>query len=148
MGLISLAERRRFRGADAKFAHWSHTALVVSDDGALVEAESSGVALNSIERYRDDEYHLVRLGPEFSAASRELSVDYARAQVGQGFGYLAALSAAVFLVFGVPLRISRGKHQICSELVVHALQKGGLLLDADAQMVLPADLARIYRASP
>jgi hypothetical protein len=28
-GLISLAQRRRFRGADAVYAHWSHAALIV-----------------------------------------------------------------------------------------------------------------------
>jgi hypothetical protein len=28
-GLISLAQKRRFRGADAVYAHWSHAALIV-----------------------------------------------------------------------------------------------------------------------
>ena len=34
--LISLAERRRFRGANAPYAHWSHAALIVDGDGWLV----------------------------------------------------------------------------------------------------------------
>jgi uncharacterized protein YycO len=54
-GLISLAQKRRFKGADAVYAHWSHTALVVDKDGSLVEAEITGVRQNPISRYRDDE---------------------------------------------------------------------------------------------
>jgi hypothetical protein len=42
----------------------------------------------------------------------------------------------------------RGDHQICSGLVVRALQNGGLLADADPALMLPADLAKIYDARP
>jgi hypothetical protein len=38
----------------------------------------------------------------------------------------------------------RRNHQICSGLVVRALQKGGLLQGADPDLMLPADLAKIY----
>lgn len=147
-GLISFAQKRRFRGDDAIYAHWSHSALVVGVDGALVEAESAGVRLSPIARYKDDEYHLVRLGPGFSHAARGRAIDYANAQVGMGFGYLAALGATVFLLVGLPLRIARGNHQICSELVVHALQKGGLMQNADPALMLPADLAKLNDARP
>src|SRR5665213_491530 len=81
-GLISLAEKRRFRGADAPYAHWSHSALVVGTDGALVEAESTGVRRSPISRYKDDEYHLVRLGPEFEPAGRSEAVEYSNAHMG------------------------------------------------------------------
>jgi hypothetical protein len=42
----------------------------------------------------------------------------------------------------------RRNHQICSGLVIRALQKGGLLPDADPDLMLPADLAKIYQARP
>jgi uncharacterized protein YycO len=93
-GLISLAQRRRYKGADAVFAHWSHTALVVDEEGSLVEAEITGVRQNPISRYRAAEYHLVRLGPEFSSAGRAAAVSYAREQVGQGFGFLELFGRA------------------------------------------------------
>src|SRR6202049_3493339 len=102
-GLISLGEKRRFRGADAVYAHWSHCALVVGKDGAVVEAESTGVRRSPISRYRDDEYHLVRLGPLFSPEGRSRAVEYAEAQVGQAFGYLALVGAAVFVLVGLSL---------------------------------------------
>ena len=147
-GLISLGEKRRFRGPDAAYAHWSHCALVVGADGALVEAESTGVRRSPISRYKEDEYHLVKLGPEFTPEGRKLAVAYTEARVGQGFGYLALVGAALFVLFGWPLRLMRGDHQICSGLVVRALQKGGLLQDADPGLMLPADLAKIYNARP
>ena len=65
-GLISLAQKRRFKGPDAVYAHWSHTAMITEKDGSLVEAELTGVRQNPISRYRSNEYHLVRLGKEFS----------------------------------------------------------------------------------
>jgi len=139
--LISAGQRWRFRGAEAVYAHWSHSALVVGRDGALVEAESTGVRQSPISRYRTNEYHLVRLGPEFGADGRRRSVDYANAQVGKAFGYLALLGSAIFLLTGWSLRLTRADHQICSGLVVRALHAGGLLLDLDPDITLPADLA-------
>jgi uncharacterized protein YycO len=145
-GLISFGEKRRFRRADGVYAHWSHCALVVGKDGALVEAESTGVRRSPVSRYKDDEYHLVRLGPAFPLDGRDRAVEYAEAQVGQAFGYLALVGAALFLLFGLPLRLMRGNHQICSGLVVRALQRGGLMPEADPSLMLPADLAKSSRS--
>jgi uncharacterized protein YycO len=147
-GLITVAERRRFRGADAVYAHWSHCALLVADDGSLVEAEDTGVRRSPISKYKADEYHLVRLGRAFDSRGRELAVGYANAQVGQAFGYFALFGAATFLLTGLPVQLIRRDHQICSGLVVRALQAGGLLRDLDPSLTLPADLAKIYDARP
>ncbi len=146
--LISLAERRRFHGADEPYAHWSHAALVVDERGALVEAESRGVTLSPASKYHDDEYHLVRLGPEFGPAGRTEAAAYAESQVGQAFGYLELVGAALHLLFGWPLRWMRGDHQICSGLVTRALQRGGLVPELDPALTLPADLAKRFDVRP
>jgi uncharacterized protein YycO len=147
-GLISQAEKRRFRRAEVVFAHWSHAAIVVGTDGSLVEPEVMGVIRSPISRYRDDEYHLVRLGPEFQPEGRERAVAYALKQVGQAFGFLAMLGASVYLVFGRPLRLMRRNHQTCSGLVVNALHEGGMLSDLDPLLTLPADLAKAFDVRP
>ena len=146
--LISLGEKLRFRGADAVYAHWSHCALVVDERGSLVEAETRGVIRSPISKYRDDEYHLVRLGPDLAPPARQRAVDYSTAQVGKAFGFLALFGVSLFLLFGWPLRLQRRDHQICSELVVRALQAGGLMPEVDASLMLPADLAKRYDARP
>jgi len=95
-GLISLAEKRRFRGADAVYAHWSHSAVVES--GAhVIEAEAGGIVRSPISKYRDDEYHLVRLDGEIDAAGRERATAYAKSRLGEGFGYLDMLGLAIYL---------------------------------------------------
>ncbi len=146
--LISQAQRRRFRGPDAVYAHWTHTAFVVGEDGALVEAEAMGVKLSPIAKYREYEYHLVRLGDEFARPDRDRAVAYANRQVGQAFGFLNMFGAALFLLFGLPLRLMRGEHQVCSALVVRALQAGGEVLDMDPDLTLPADLAKRFEVRP
>jgi hypothetical protein len=147
-GLISLAQKRRFKGPDAVYSHWSHAALIVDKDGILVEAEMMGVTLSPISKYRDDEYHLVRLGPEFTSEARARAVAFARGQVGQGFGYLDMVGAILYLLFGWPLRLVRRNHEICSSLVVRALQAGGLVPELDPALTLPADLAKLFDIHP
>jgi hypothetical protein len=147
-GLIAMSEKLRFRGPDAVYAHWSHCALVVAGDGAVVEAETLGVERSPISKYESAEYHLVRIGPEFGREGRKRAADYADTQVGQAFGFLALAGAALFLLCGLHLRLMRQNHQICSGLVARALQEGGLLNGADPALMLPADLAKIYDIRP
>jgi len=42
----------------------------------------------------------------------------------------------------------RRNHQICSSLVVRSLQMGGLLTELDADLTLPADLAKRFGVTP
>jgi hypothetical protein len=147
-GLISLAQKRRFRGADAVYAHWSHSALIVDEHGSVVESEIMGVRRNPITRYQADEYHLVRLGPAFSSEGRARAVEFAKQQIGQGFGFLDMFGLGVYLLFGWPLRLSRSGHEICSGLVVRALQAGGLFKELDPLLTLPADLAKLFDVRP
>ena len=142
-GLISLAQKRRFRGRDAVFAHWSHSAVVASGD-SVIEAEIRGIVRSPISKYREDEYHLVRLGDELDTGARERVVGYATRQLGQAFGYLDMIGASLYLLFGRPVRWVRRHHEICSSLVVRALQEGGLLNELDPALTLPADLAKRF----
>ena len=141
--LISLAQKRRFRGPESRFAHWSHAALV-DRDRSVIEAEIRGIVRSPIAKYRDDEYHLVRLGDALDAAARERVVGYADSQLGQAFGFLDMFGASIYLLTGLPVRMVRRHHEICSSLVVSALQQGGLLRELDPALTLPADLAKRF----
>lgn len=146
-GLISQAEKRRFKGADAPFAHWSHAAII-GEGGTVIEAETRGVERSPITKYRDDEYRLVRLDGELDDAARRRVVAYANGRIGEAFGYLDLMGAAVYLLTGWPLRLVRKQHEICSSLVVRALQRGGLLEELDPAITLPADLAKRFDVRP
>src|ERR1700738_1668740 len=63
------------RNGDRPFAHWSHAGIIVSPQGHLVEVLHTGVALSSIEKYRNEEYHYVYL--DLSTADRTRASRYA-----------------------------------------------------------------------
>jgi hypothetical protein len=75
-------------------------------------------------------------------------VAFATKHVGQGFGFLDMFGASVYLLTGWPLRLVRSGHEICSGLVVTALQAGGLVPELDAALTLPADLAKLFDVRP
>jgi uncharacterized protein YycO len=130
------------------YAHWSHAALIVDTDGTLVETEVPGIRRNPISRYHADEYHLVRLGSRVSPEGRARGVVFAECQVGQAFGFLDMFGAILFLLSGRPLRLVRRNHEICSSLVVRALQEGGLVPELDPALTLPGDLAKLFDVRP
>ena len=117
---------------------------MVETSDSVIEAEIRGVVRSPILKYRDDEYHLVRLDGELDAGSRERVVAYATQQIGEAFGFLDMLGASVYLLFGRPVHMVRRHHEICSSLVVRALQEGGLLKELDPALTLPADLAKRF----
>ena len=51
---IQAGERVRFGNTD--FARWTHSTLVVSEDGDIVEAIESGVSKRNIAKYTDTDY--------------------------------------------------------------------------------------------
>ena len=141
--MISLAQQRRFRGRDAAYAHWSHCAIAAPGD-TVIEAEATGIVRSPITKFRADEYRVVRLDGRLDAKARERVVAYAERQIGQAFGFLDMLGDLVSLLLGRPVRLVRRNHEICSSLVVRALQEGGLLRELDPALTLPADLAKRF----
>jgi hypothetical protein len=146
--LISLAQRRRFRGPARPFAHWSHAALVVAADGTLVEAEGRGVTRSSLARYHETEYHLVRMDGRLDDEQRAAAARAAAGWVGEGFGYLVMLSQLIWLLTGIRVRWRRREHQVCSGLVARALVLAGQGFRRDPAFMLPADLAEAYGVRP
>ena len=141
--LISRAQKARFHGPDAEYAHWSHAGVIAPGD-SVIEAEADGIVRSPISKYRPGEYRIVTLGDQLDARARERVVAYAASQIGQAFGYLDMFGAYVYLLTGLPLRVVRRHHEICSSLVVRSLQEGGLLTELDPALTLPADLAKRF----
>ena len=146
--MIRSGQRLRFRGADRPFAHWSHSAIIVGEDGAIVEAEASGVKRDQLSKYKDSEYHLVRLGDTADARDRRQAVAYAERLVGQAFGFGEMAAVSVDVLSGRRISFTRKSHLICSALVARALERTDAIFEVDPAGMLPADLAKHYGVKP
>jgi uncharacterized protein YycO len=146
--LIRSGQRLRFRGADRPYAHWSHSAIIVSGEGAIVEAEASGVKRDQLSRYKDTEYHLVRLRDTAGARDRRQAVAYAERLVGQAFGFGEMVAVSFNILSGRRLSFTRKSHLICSALVARALERTDAIFELDPAGMLPADLAKHYGVKP
>src|SRR5436309_3561990 len=55
---IRFFQRLRYRTQENRpFAHWSHTAFIVTSSGLMIEGTPTGVVMSTIEKYRSREYH-------------------------------------------------------------------------------------------
>jgi uncharacterized protein YycO len=142
--LIRVAQK--IRGRERKYSYWSHAAVIIDQEGTLVEAESKGVITSPLSKYHPEEYQLVRLGDSADARDREQVVAFARSVIGQPFGFLDMFSVGLSLLTGAKLNISYESHLMCSALVAKALERTSALFDDEAAHMLPADLARYYGA--
>jgi uncharacterized protein YycO len=140
--LIRVAQK--IRGRERKYSYWSHAAVIVGADGALVEAETKGVILTNLSEYGEREYHLVRLGGSADKRDRRQVVAFAQSLVGQPFGFLDMFSVALSLLTGAKVNVSYRSHLMCSALVARALERTSAIFDDEPAHMLPADLARYY----
>ena len=139
---IQLAERLRWNGG----ARWNHAAIITDVDKVagkiqIVQAESRGVTckwFNSPGDIAPNGQVLVirRRQPDYLK-----SVEFAKAQVSDPYGYLTILSIAVNIVAPWFLTVRKPGTWICSALVAESLRAGGWLHDwQDIYMVSPAQL--------
>jgi uncharacterized protein YycO len=143
--LIMAGERSRF--GDTSFALWSHSFLIVSTDGRIVEANEGGIEERDIREYAGRD--VVIVDTQASRAQRALAVQFARRQVGEAYGILDFVSLALQAILGWNLSISVNQQMICSELVARATEKYIDAYPLPAQSMMPADLAHYWgKADP
>lgn len=144
--LIRCLVRIRYRARrDRPYTYWSHTALVVSGAGHMVEVNPRGVVRSHIRLYRDRDYHYVRL--DLPDAARTAAVQFARSCVGQKYSVRNFLLLTLSGVVGDRIRMPDSGHQ-CASLVVGALQQAGIRFDRKPTDMTPADLARHFGVTP
>jgi hypothetical protein len=140
-------ERMRYRAdADRAFAHWSHAAIVVGGNGLLVEVLHDGVALATLEKYREQEYHYLQL--DLSEGDRRDAAHYACACLRQRYGASSFLLFALSLLCGDCWRIPDRGQQGCVALIVRALRRAGMTFEREPADMMPADLAKQFGVLP
>jgi uncharacterized protein YycO len=147
--LIRVGQRLRYRGQRAKYAHWSHAALVVDATGQIIEALGRGVTRSNISEYKNVEYHLVKLTTAIPP-DRAHAVEFAAycATAHERYGWLTIVSIAFSFVTGSKLSFGIDGEQICSGLVARCLERAGEIFDQDPSHLPPAGLAEHWNVQP
>lgn len=136
----------RFHGPDSKYTYWNHAAIVVGDDGAIIEALGSGVQKRNISVYEPTQRTLV--GITASDEDRNEACAFAESACGAKYGYLTIVSIAYSLITGGKFSFIFEGQQICSGLVARSLERTGLIFDTEPSHIMPANLAKLYDVNP
>lgn len=146
--VIYAFQRRRFpRPEDRPYTHWSHAALVTSEAGRLVEAGPRGLVAQSLAKYRNAEYHYVRV--EAPLRGRWRAAALAERCVGQRYAVLTFLALGLSALLGDRLPVADRGQQTCVALVARALRlMTGIALPRAAAAMMPADLAKLLDITP
>ena len=142
--LIRFGQRLRIHGADRKYTHWSHAALVVSENGDLIEANKPGVIRTHVRDYKHVEYKVVHV--KATPDDRRQAVEFAQWALDTH----CKIGRAIFVSIGLSI-LTGGKFSffvdgttVCSGLVARAQERAGAIFNRAPTHIMPADLAKYY----
>jgi hypothetical protein len=132
------------------YRRFSHTALVIAEDGELAEAIARGVVRSPIAKYDQADYVVVRAGVDehdrgqvLAFAEAVLGVrGFPKAKTRYGFWTFAGL--ALYCVTGAQLCVQLAGTAICSGFVSDALTRAGFIWARPPFSMMPADLAQHF----
>lgn len=116
--LIRDGERARGDGGDT----WTHSALIVTPAGDLVEALQQGVVRSHISKYDGARTKVLSLGVPANDPRRAYAVRHALSLDGDGYGVLDFLSLAFSVLFRDRFSAHIDGMPICSELVARSVE--------------------------
>ena len=145
--MIRFGQKLRIHGSDRRHVRWTHAALIVDRDGSLIEAVGTGVRRWHLDRYREDDYVVVRI--HTSKENRDEVVRFAEWALERGSSYsrLSTVSIALSMLTGSRLTFFIDGQFVCSGLVARALERTGSIFDRDSAHIAPADLAKYFLAA-
>ena len=115
-------------------------------DGAIVEAGTTGVVLQHVEKYRDEDYRYVTI--QATPEQRRRAVRFAIERVGSRYGNLLLANLVVSPLTRGRVRFENAGCEMCGTLVAHALACAGQGFGRLPADMLPADLALHYGVTP
>ena len=128
---------------------WTHSALIVSADGDLVEALAQGVVRSPMRKYLGVPTRVVSLGIPADDPRRAYAVRYALAACGEPYGVVDFISLGFSLLLRNRWSTHVDGHPICSELVARATEactEHGYPWAPERMM--PSDLLRAFNGDP
>ena len=145
--VIRFGQKLRVHGEDRKFTYWNHAAMVVGNQGELIEALGQGVIRTNASRYREREYTLVRVAS--SPEDRAQAVAFAQwaADRLSSYGWTTIASISLTLLTGGKFSFFVEGEFICSGLVARALERTSVIFNRNPSHVMPADLAKYFQVA-
>jgi hypothetical protein len=141
--LIRWGQALRFRGANRIYSRWNHAALVVSEQGDLVEAlVRTGATRSHVDKYAGVTYVVVRTNCVPLDQSQILY--FADRVVGEDYGFLNCLCVIVGYLTWNKWSFGVNGSIMCSGLVALSQTRAGAYFSRDASSIAPADLAKQY----
>jgi hypothetical protein len=141
--LILAAQRARYGYSDC--ARWTHAALIVSEDGDIVEATAHGIERNNLSRYEHFET-LIITPSTATLEQRQLAVEGALAQVGTKYDVLDFIALGCSLLMNLRWSLHSYRRFICSGLVARYTEKYIATYPYPSEAMMPADLGHYYGA--
>jgi hypothetical protein len=140
--VIHFGQGLRFTGKDRVYTYWNHTALIVSAEGALIEALGPGVRRSRLADYEGTQYTIVHI--DASDEDRAEMVAFAEHWVGADYGWATIVSITLSLLTGAKLSFGFAGQLICSGLVARALERTRVIFEQEPSHVMPAELAKMF----
>ena len=144
--LIQIGQGLRYLGPDQPFTYWNHTALVVTAEGALVEALGAGVRKTTLASYVETQYTVVHINA--SDEDRAEMVAFAEHWVGAAYDWAKIVSIGISLLTGAKFSFGFAGQLICSGLVARALERTNTIFEEEPSHVMPAGLAKLFGVLP
>jgi hypothetical protein len=142
--LIQAGERTRFGNSD--FARWTHSTIVLTEDGDIAEAIEKGVKRDNLKKYEGSDYIVAHVTA--NDEQRDLAVGFALIQVDRHskYGILNFVGLAVQSLFGWTISVHMDSQFICSGLVARATEKYIDAYPRSPENMMPGDLAYYWKA--
>ncbi len=144
--LVQFGQKLRYRGADSKYTRWNHTALIVDNQGHIIEALGRGITQTQLAKYKPAEYFVVHI--DASPEDRQEAINFAKACVDQQYGWLTLVSITLSLLTGTKFSFGFDGQQICSGLVARSLERTNAIFTPEPSHIMPAYLAKYYLVEP
>jgi hypothetical protein len=148
-GLVSWAIKTGswLRRYERPYRRFSHTALVIGDDGEIAEAVAKGVLPANISKYEEDDYVLVRTGVDPHDRAQVLAFAESVMEARTSYGFVTFFGLALYCVTGAQVCIHVAGTAICSGFVSDALTRAGFIWARPPFVMMPADLARQFKVT-
>lgn len=141
--LIRFGQKLRY---PAKYALWNHAALVLNEQGDIVEALGEGVVRTHLSKYREKEYTVVHVDLHPHDQAQVLAFAESVLAAKYKYGWRTIVSLFFNLALNRKYVTVKYGTSICSGFYADALTRGKFIWPDPPAAMKPAGLAQVFDA--